>query len=238
MFLPLLAGLLLWLIDGLHGRLKNLPMLVIVAAGGYWLTNDLEGINRLFSYLLLGGGLLISLAAMYRNDDRKGFYPLLAVLLLSLATLLRAQTSLEFFFSWELMTLSSYLLVTLGRQGVMPGLKYLLFSLGSAYFILAGFAVAYAATGSILLADLGSSGNAAGVVFSLLAAGFIIKMGGFGVHIWLPDAYAEADDDFTAIMSAVVSKAGIFGLLIIAAQLGVRRISDWTRPMYSAGSAS
>ena len=222
LFLPLLAGLLLWLIDGLHGRLKNLPMLVIVAAGGYWLTNDLEGINRLFSYLLLGGGLLISLAALYRKDDRKGFYPLLAVLLLSLATLLRAQTSLEFFFSWELMTLSSYLLLTLGRQGVMPGLKYLLFSLGSAYFILAGFAVAYAATGSILLSDLGSSGSAANIVFSLLAAGFIIKTGGFGVHIWLPDAYAEADDDFTAIMSAVVSKAGIFGLLIIAAHLGVR----------------
>jgi formate hydrogenlyase subunit 3/multisubunit Na+/H+ antiporter MnhD subunit len=222
LFLPLLAGLLLWLIDGLHGRLKNLPMLVIVVAGGYWLTNDLAGINRLFSYLLLGGGLLISVAAMYRNDDRKGFYPLLAVLLLSLATLLRAHTSLEFFFSWELMTLSSWLLLTLGRQGVMPGLKYLLFSLGSAYFILAGFAVAYAASGSILLSDLGSSGSATGIVFSLLAAGFIIKTGGFGVHIWLPDAYAEADDDFTAIMSAVVSKAGIFGLLIIAAHLGVR----------------
>ena len=223
MFLPLLAGLVLWLIDGgLNGRLKALPMLVIVAAGGYWLTHDLEGINRLFSVLLIGGGLLISITALYRNDDRRGFYPLLAVLLLSLATLLRARASLEFFFSWELMTLSSYLLVTLGRQGVMPGLRYLLFSLGSAYCILAGFAVAWAATGSMLLTDLGNSGSAAGIVFSLLAAGFIIKTGGFGVHIWLPDAYAEADDDFTAMLSAVVSKAGIFGLLIIAAHLGVR----------------
>ena len=222
MFLPLLAGLLLWLLDGLHGRLKDLLMLVIVAAGGYWLTSGLEGINQLFSVLLIGGGLLLSIAALYRSDARKGFYPLLAVLLLSLATLLRAQTSLEFFFSWELMTLSSYLLVTLGHRGVKPGLIYLLFSLGSAYFILAGFAVAYGATGSTLLADLGNSGNVTAVAFSLLAAGFIIKTGGFGVHIWVPDTYAEADDDFTAIMSAVVSKAGIFGLLIIAAHLGVR----------------
>ncbi len=221
MFLPLLVGLALWLIDGLHSRFKKLPMLVAVAAGGYFLTYDLEGINQLFSYLLIGGGLLISVGTMYRDDVRKGFYPMLAVLLLSLATLLRAQTSLEFFFSWELMTLSSYLLVTLGRNGVKPALTYLLFSLASAYFILAGFAVAFAATGSLLLADLGASGSSMTIIFSLLAIGFIIKMGGFGVHVWLPDTYGEADDDFTAVLSAVVSKAGIFGLFIIAAQLGV-----------------
>jgi len=225
-FMPLVAGFVMWTIDGLPARLKNIPMLVAVAVGGYLLTNNLEGINHLFSYLLIGGGVLVSFAVMYRNaidrnHRRKGFYPLLTVLLLSLATLLRAQTSLEFFFSWELMTLSSYLLVTLGRNGVKPALTYLLFSLASAYFILAGFAVAYSATGSLLLANLGSSGDAMAIIFSLLAVGFLIKMGGFGAHIWLPDTYAEADDDFTAILSSVVSKAGVFGLIIIAAHLGV-----------------
>jgi len=222
MFLPLVIGFVVWLIDCLPTRFKMPLMLAGVAAGGFLMTADLDGISRLFSYLFIGGGLLLSIGSLYREDTRKGFYPLLTVLLLSLATLLRAQTSLEFFFGWELMTLSSYLLVTLGRSGVKPALTYLLFSLGSAYFILAGFAVAYAATGSMVLTDLGSSGSAMSIIFSLLAAGFIIKMGGFGVHIWLPDTYAESDDDFTAILSAVVSKAGIFGLIIIAAQLGVR----------------
>ncbi len=120
------------------------------------------------------------------------------------------------------MTLSSYLLVTLGRNGVKPALTYLLFSLASAYCILAGFAVAYAATGNLLLANLGQSGDSMAIIFSLLAIGFLIKMGGFGMHIWLPDTYAEADDDFSAILSSVVSKAGVFGLIIIAAHLGVR----------------
>jgi formate hydrogenlyase subunit 3/multisubunit Na+/H+ antiporter MnhD subunit len=194
----------------------------MVAAGGAWLTLDLEGLNRIFGFILVGGGVLVSLATQYRADQRRGFYPLLTILLLSLATLLRAQTSLAFFFSWELMTVSSYLLITLGRNGVKPSLIYLLFSLGSAYCLLAGFAVAYAATGSIDLAALGTTGDAMGVVFSLLAAGFVIKTGGLGVHIWVPGAYAEADDDFTALLSAVVSKAGIFGLLLVAAQLGIR----------------
>jgi formate hydrogenlyase subunit 3/multisubunit Na+/H+ antiporter MnhD subunit len=221
-FLPLLAGAALWLLDGLPGRLKSLLMLVVVAAGGAWLTLELEGLNRIFGFVLVGGGVLVSLATQYRTDQRRGFYPLLTILLLSLATLLRAQTSLAFFFSWELMTVSSYLLITLGRNGVKPSLTYLLFSLGSAFFLLAGFAVAYAATGSIELAALGSTGDAMGVVFSLLAAGFIIKTGGLGVHIWVPGAYAEADDDFSALLSAVVSKAGIFGLVLVAAQLGIR----------------
>ncbi|HYQ73127.1 MAG TPA: proton-conducting transporter membrane subunit, partial [Gammaproteobacteria bacterium] len=107
-FLPLLAGAALWLLDGLPGRLKSLLMLALVAAGGAWLTLELEGLNRIFGFILVGGGVLVSLATQYRADQRRGFYPLLTLLLLSLATLLRAHTSLAFFFSWEVMTVSSY----------------------------------------------------------------------------------------------------------------------------------
>ena len=142
MFLPLLAGAVLWLLERLPGRLKSLLMLLMVSAGGAWLTRDLEGLNRIFGFILVAGGVLVSLATQYRGDARKGFYPLLTILLLSLATLLRAHTSLAFFFSWELMTVSSYLLITLGRNGVKPSLTYLLFSLAAAYCILAGVALA------------------------------------------------------------------------------------------------
>ena len=50
----------------------------------------------------------------------------------------------------------------------------------------------------------------------------MIKAGGLGVHIWLPGTYAESDDDFSAVLSAVVSKASMFGLLLVAGLLGVR----------------
>jgi formate hydrogenlyase subunit 3/multisubunit Na+/H+ antiporter MnhD subunit len=165
---------------------------------------------------------MVTLGAGYRADARPGFYPLLSVLLLSLAGLTRASTSLEFFFSWEVMTLSSYLLVSLGRDAGRHILGYLLFSLGSAFFILSGFALAYAASGSIELAALGQAGSSADTVFALLAFGFLIKAGGLGFHIWLPGTYAESDDDFSAVLSAVVSKASLFGLLLVAGLLGVR----------------
>ncbi len=222
LFLPLYAGASLWLLDGLPGRVKSLLMLATVAGIGGWLAHSLEGLNQLFGYLLIGGGVLIGVATLYRGDARHGFYPLLTVLLLSLAGLLVAQTSLAFFFSWELMTLSSYLLIGLGREGTRPAYVYLLFSLGSAFLLLAGFALAFAATGTTELAALGHTGERMPWIFSLLAAGFVIKAGAFGFHIWLPDSYSEADDDLSAILSAVMSKAAIFGLVLVAARLAVQ----------------
>jgi formate hydrogenlyase subunit 3/multisubunit Na+/H+ antiporter MnhD subunit len=55
----------------------------------------------------------------------------------------------------------------------------------------------------------------------LFAIGFLIKAGAIGVHVWLPGAYAEADDDFSTMLSAVLSKVAIFGLLV-GAYLAIR----------------
>ena len=107
----------------------------------------------------------------------------------------------------------------LGRDAGRPILPYILFSLGSAFFLLAGFAVIYGATGTLALSQLGAAGEAAPLALALLAIGFVIKTGAFGVHVWLPGAYAESEDDFSALLSAVVSKAGIFGLLVAALTL-------------------
>ena len=51
-------------------------------------------------------------------------------------------------------------------------------------------------------------------VFVLLTVGLLIKAGAVGVHVWLPDTYAEADDDVSALLSAVISKVAIFGLFL------------------------
>ena len=159
-------------------------------------------------------GSLLSIACLYRSDARRGFYPLLAIMLLSLPALPRASTSLEFFFIWELITLSSYFLILRRREAAPHALRYLLFSLVSAFFLLAGFAMAYAINGNISLAALRMAGPDSSTAFVLLAIGLLIKAGAIGVHVWLPGAYAEADDDVSAMLSAVISKVAIFGLLV------------------------
>jgi len=211
---PLVAGALLYLADSLPGRVKCVLMLVLVLAAGIWVIRDLAGLNGLFAVLLLGGGLVIAAAGLYREDARPGFHALLAVMLLAIPALLRSSTALEFFLCWELVTLSSYFLVAYGRDAGAHLLRYILFSLGSAAFLLAGFAAARAVTGTTALAALGAAGPDATTAFVLLAIGCLIKAGALGFHVWLPGVYTQADDDLSALLSAVVSKVAIFGLLV------------------------
>ncbi|CAM5304946.1 NAD(P)H-quinone oxidoreductase subunit 2, chloroplastic [Afipia felis] len=212
-FAPLAIGIVLYALDGLPGQVKSVLMLIAVALVGFWLAEDAVGIAGLFAALLLPGSLVIAAASLYRADPRPGYYPMLATLLLSIPALLRSSTSLEFFFSWEIITLSSCFLIAKGKGAGPHVLTFLLFSLVSAFFLLAGFAGIAALSGTTDLSALVTSGPDAAIAFVLLAAGCLIKAGAVGVHVWLPGAYTEADDDFTAMLSAVISKVAMFALL-------------------------
>jgi len=212
--LPLAVGLAVSALAALPSRGQGFVTLGLVLVGGIWLARGLTGISELFAVLLLAGGLVIAIASLARTDRRPGFYPLLAVMLLSLPALARASTSLEFLFVWELITLSSYFLLLQRREAAPHALRYLLFSLVAASFLLAGFALLYGTTGGLALAGLGTAGQGGAPVLVLLAIGLLIKAGAVGVHVWMPDTYAEADDDVSALLSAVISKVAMFGLLV------------------------
>ncbi|MCG6967003.1 MAG: hypothetical protein LJE59_10850 [Chromatiaceae bacterium] len=220
--LPAYAGIALVSIDGLPTRPKGLITLAIVAYYAYRVVPVLEGLTGLFGLMLLGGGLLMTAAGLYRGDTRRGYYALLTMLLLSFGGLLQADTSLEFFLAWEFLTVSSYLLLCMGRDAAPYTLAYLIFSLAAAFLLLAGFGLAYAETQSIALADLANVKDGAAAVLGLLLLGFLTKAGALGVHVWLPGAYAEADDDFSAMLAAVLGKAAVFGLFLSVISLGLK----------------
>jgi formate hydrogenlyase subunit 3/multisubunit Na+/H+ antiporter MnhD subunit len=226
LFAPVLAGAALYILDRLAQPVQTIIMLVVTLLVGAWLVQDLEGIEKLFAAILLTGAIVIASAGLYRSDRRPGYQPLLAVLILSIAALTRARTNLEFFYCWEMVTLASYFLIARGRHANAHIQPYLMFSMASAFLLLAGFSIAANATGSNLIAELRGAGPDADAAIVLLALGFLIKAGAIGVHVWLPGAYGEADDDMSAMLSAVVSKVAIFGLFmgtywVIASQSGL-----------------
>ncbi|MCB2263485.1 MAG: hypothetical protein LGR52_11235 [Candidatus Thiosymbion ectosymbiont of Robbea hypermnestra] len=229
-WLPLLAGGLLFRFDRLPSRFVGLAACAILGAFACYLLPRLSGLAWWFGLIFLPGGILLVFASLYRKDARLGLYPLVTVLLTALGLLLQARTGLGFFHAWVLVTLSAYLLITLGWKSTGPALRYVLFSLAAAYSILAGLALGQSASGSPLLADLHQAGALGPAVFTLLALGFAIAIGGLGLHVWLPDAYAEAEDDVTALLASLVGKAGIFGLLVATIHLGEQAIGGLDIP--------
>jgi formate hydrogenlyase subunit 3/multisubunit Na+/H+ antiporter MnhD subunit len=236
--LPLVVGGALALLAGLPRSVAGVVTLAVIALTG-WALPAAPGIPGLFAPLLLVGGVVIAVGGLARADVPALHFPLVAVLLLAIQTLLRAQTGLEFYVAWEFITLSSFFLIAQRRAALPEVLRFLLFSLAAAFLLLAGFALISAQTGARELEAIAAAGPDAAIGIALLGAGFLVKAAALGVHVWLPGAYSEAPDDVTALLSAVVSKTAIFGLLVgayAALQSGVT--FDFTHVLAWIGMAT
>ncbi|MCD6576587.1 MAG: hypothetical protein J7K66_01070, partial [Anaerolineaceae bacterium] len=145
----------------------------------------------------------------------EGFYGLLLMMIFSFGNLLIATTYLEFFLSWEFMTISSFLLILRGKKAQKASMLYLIFSTAGAYLMMVGFSLApNLVTNSALILSISNVSLPIAATI-LLSIGFMIKSGSLGVHIWLPEAHAEAESDVSPFISAILLKAGVFGLLMV-----------------------
>jgi len=121
----------------------------------------------------------------------------------------------------EILSLSGYALVAISgeRTAEMAAFKYLVMGAVSSLVVLFSVGLLYAVTGSLNMADI--SERLAGVTDRLpvmlalagMAMAFMVKAALFPLHIWLPDAHAIAPSPVSAILSGLVVKTGVFGLL-------------------------
>ena len=215
-YVPIAAALALFLLDWLPSKLKGLIVLGAIAAFAYRFLPQLSGLSLFFNAFFLGGASILVIATLSRKGRSAGFYPLILLLIGSLSNLASTTSLLVFFFAWEIMTASSYLLILRGRRAEPHALRYALFSFGGAFLILAGIAIAHSVTPDSLFFDiLGSAGRHQNTVYTLFALGFLVKLAAIGLHTWAPDAYTEADDDVTPLLSGLLSKAGVAGLVLL-----------------------
>jgi len=158
-----------------------------------------------------------------------------------LSMLIVAEDSFNFFAAWEMLTLGSYFLILRGRDSEPHALSYLVFSLGGAFLILAGFALAGQGSSGFTLTSLGAlTDPLAPWVFLLLATGFMTKTAAIGLHIWLPGAHAEAETDVSPMVSGILLKAGLFGLFVLLINMGRQHLYgiDLTHAMMWIGALS
>lgn len=143
------------------------------------------------------------------------------VFILSMVLVVASNNAFFFLLFWEVMSLTSFFLVIYDHdkeENVKSGMTYLVMThLGTA-FIFASFLLGYIQTGSFSFDSFrhGSAGFpllVKNLVFIFALIGFGTKAGMVPLHIWLPRAHPSAPSNVSALMSAVMIKIGIYGVI-------------------------
>lgn len=148
------------------------------------------------------------------------FYGILAG---SMALLVIARDGVLFLIAWELMALAAFFASTVDDENVnvrQSGLIYLVATHVGTLCLFAMFAVWNHVTGTFLLqgSHLITAGTAS-VLFVLACIGFGCKAGFVPLHVWLPGTHANAPSHVSAVLSGVMIKMGIYGLLRVLSLL-------------------
>ena len=189
----------------------------------------LDGLSALFvaPIAVLSGLSAIYGVAYLKRDSGNGralrfhwfFYNLLVACMIVLVV---ARNGLLFLLAWEGMSLSSFFLVTFDHQDAAvrkAGWTYMVAThLGTAFLLVMFFLLGRSSNS--LDFDKLSAGGSAGVIFLLAVIGFGTKAGFLPVHVWLPEAHPAAPSHVSAVMSGVMIKTGIYGLVRTLTLLG------------------
>jgi hydrogenase-4 component B len=154
-------------------------------------------------------------------------HALFAVLLVGLTGVVTARAIVPFLAAWEVMAVSAYLLVMFesDRSEVRrAGLIYIVLTHLSTLALIGMFAALSVHAGGRTFADLAAGNQAASaartLALGLAVVGFGIKAGAVPLHFWLPGAHAAAPSHVSAVLSGVMLKVGIYGLLRVISLLG------------------
>ena len=158
----------------------------------------------------------------YVNSAQKlAFHWILFVIFhLSMVWVCMLQHSLAFLVAWEVMSLSSMLLVIFDHdkpKTIKAGINYLVQMHISVTFLTIGFIWVYFQTGSFSFdafqTYFGANSNV--WLFLIFFVGFGIKAGFIPLHSWLPHAHPAAPSHVSGVMSGVIVKLGIYGIFRI-----------------------
>ena len=253
--LPLAAALVVWLLplperaSGMLALLASLAELVlwVVAVAGFDFERglQLEGRQSWFSDLgvsyhvgffgwslwLAGLTIVVSTAAiayaLWANRARaRAYHGLLLFLIGAIVGVFASQDLLLFYVFFEAMLIPLYVLIGVwgGPRRARATATFVIYTMAGSLLMLAAIVVYGLSQGTFDLVESGTSDNH--WVFLGFLAAFAVKAPLFPFHGWLVDAYRESPPELAAILSGVVSKAAVFGLLRIAIEKFPEPVDD------------
>jgi hydrogenase-4 component B len=199
---------------------------------GIVLSWQVDGLSLFFGSVIVFIGMVTTLYAIghAHHHGFPGSGALYALFVLAMLAVVAAGDAFTFLLAWETMSLASFGLVLTDhrRESVREAAwAYLVMTHTATAFIVAAFLILGTTGGSLVFADWTAHASAldpaaASVVFLLGLVGFGTKAGMIPLHVWLPRAHPVAPAHVSALMSGVMIKLGIYGL--------VRLTFDWLAP--------
>jgi formate hydrogenlyase subunit 3/multisubunit Na+/H+ antiporter MnhD subunit len=192
-----------------------------------------------FFLLLLGGaafGITLYASGYLKNVEESRRYLLgtwYHLFLAGMATVILADDAYAFMVAWEVMALSSYFLVVTDHE--IPdirraGFLYLLIAHVGAVSLLLCFGVLQGGHGAYTFDFMRAATPTsfwASIAFLLALFGFGAKAGLVPLHVWLPEAHPAAPSPVSALMSGVMLKTAIYGLLRVTFDLLHVQLTWW-----------
>jgi multicomponent Na+:H+ antiporter subunit D len=162
-----------------------------------------------------------SVAHEIPEAQHSAFYTAFLLCLTGLLGVTITGDAFNLFVFLEISSLSSYVLIGLGRdrRALTAAFQYLVMGTIGATFIVIGIGLLYMATGTLNMVDLAQrvpplAGNRTVLAaFAFLTVGACLKLALFPLHLWLPNAYTYAPSAVTGFLAATATKVSVYILL-------------------------
>lgn len=233
----------------LHGGAAISVRLRSTLPGGDWVFG-IDALSAVFLLTILGVGALTAVygtAYMRHTADatrRAWAHAAFVLELAALSLVVVAQSAVLFLIAWELMAIGSFLTVVIEHERAevrRAGLMYLVATHTGTLALIVMFAVWAGPGADWSFAALAASSRATSfpvaAVLLLALVGFGVKAGLVPLHFWLPSAHSAAPSHVSALLSGIIIKMGVYGLLRVLSLMGAPpEWFGWT--LLAVGAAS
>ena len=182
------------------------------------------GVDGINLFILMAASILLPMVYLVFTTREKGYYANLLLVQGAMIGAICAADMILFYIFWEIMLLPIFFMIGLyGGPNRLPAtLKITIYTIAGSLLMLASIvylAVSYHAQfneWSFAISDMAKlnlTGQVAIIAFFGFIIAFAIKIPLFPFHTWLPDAYTEAPTAATFVLSAIMAKIGVYGVI-------------------------
>jgi hydrogenase-4 component B len=226
------VGAAVFVVSGAPGQTLALPWLVL----GERVEVGLDGLSAFFLLPTFGISSVASLYAVAywpahaHSRSARRLRLAFGLMVGGAGLVVIAREAFAFLAGWEVMALAGFFSITAEdeREGVRrAGFIYLACTRASTLALIGAFALLHSASSGFALQTLPAlDPGTSRALFGLAFVGFALKAGAMPLHLWLPGAHAMAPTHVSAVLSGMLLKIGIYGILRLASVLPPLAVFD------------